>query len=70
MGGDERAKLRVLLNHWVEHNREHSQEFNEWADKAKALSEAEAGEGILQAAEAMDKASDFLTRALQKLGED
>ena len=70
MGGDERAKLRVLLSHWVEHNTEHSQEFREWADKAKALSEAEAGEGILQAAKAMDEASDFLTQALKKLGED
>ena len=45
MGNDERNKLRTLLNYWVEHNREHSQEFKEWADKAKALGEVEvAGE--------------------------
>ena len=70
MGGDERAKLRVLLSHWVEHNREHSQEFSEWADKAKALGEVEVGESILRAAKVMDEASDFLTQALKKLGED
>ena len=70
MGGDERTKLRVLLSHWVEHNREHSQEFSEWADKAKALGEAEVGEGILQAAKAMDEASGFLSQAQKMLGED
>ena len=41
MGSEERAKLRTLLNYWVEHNREHSQELREWADKAKAFGEVE-----------------------------
>ena len=30
MGDEERVKLRTLLNYWVEHNMEHSQEFREW----------------------------------------
>ena len=70
MSSDERAKLRVILSHWVEHNREHSQEFSEWAVKAKALGEAEVGEEMLRAAQAMDESSDFLTQALKRLGED
>lgn len=70
MSSDERARLMILLDHWVEHNREHSQEFSEWADRAKALGEAEVGEGMLRAARAMDSASDFLSQARKRLGED
>ena len=69
MSSDERAKLRVILSHWVEHNREHSQEFSEWAVKAKSLGEAEVGEEMLRAAQAMDESSDFLTQALKRLEE-
>ena len=64
---DERAKLRALLNYWIEHNKEHSQEFREWVNKAKVLVEVEAGEDMLQAAHDMDKASEILSRALRRL---
>jgi len=67
MSSDELTKLRTLLNYWVEHNREHSQEFREWADKAKAFGEVEAGEEMLQAAQDMDKASKVLSQALRRL---
>ena len=69
MGDEERAKLRVLLNYWMEHNKEHGQEFREWADKAKALGEVEAGAELLRAAQEMDKATKSLSQALRKLGE-
>jgi len=67
MGSEERDKLKVLLNYWVEHNREHSQEFREWADKAKAFGEAEVSEEILQASQEMDKASKLLSQSLKRL---
>jgi len=67
MGNDEKAKLRTMLNYWIEHNKEHSQEFREWADRAKAFGEAEAGEEMLQAAKEMDKASEILSQALRRL---
>jgi predicted RNA-binding protein len=35
------GKLRILLNHWVQHNKEHSQEFREWAEKVKGFREIE-----------------------------
>jgi hypothetical protein len=69
MSSDEWAKLKILLGHWIEHNREHSQEFGEWADKAKALGEVEAGEKLLQASQEMNKASEFLSQALKRLEE-
>jgi len=69
MGSDERAKLRMLLNYWVEHNREHSHEFKEWADKAKVLGEVEVAEEILQASREMDSASELLSKSLKRLEE-
>ena len=69
MVNDERSKLRTLLNYWIEHNKEHSQEFREWAGKAKGFGEAEAGEDMSQAAQEMDKASEILSQALRSLGE-
>jgi nickel/cobalt exporter len=69
MVSDERAKLRALLNYWIEHNREHSDEFKEWADKARVLGEVEIAEEILQAAQEMDKASGLLSQSLKRLEE-
>ena len=69
MGSEERAKLRTLLNYWVEHNREHSQEFREWADKAKAFGEVEVADEMLQASQEMDKASGLLSQSLKRLEE-
>jgi len=67
MGSDERAKLKTLLNYWIEHNKEHSQEFREWAGKAKGFGEAEAYKEMLQAARDMDVASESLLQALRRL---
>ena len=67
MGNDERAKLKTLLTYWIDHNKEHSQEFREWAEKAKEFGEAEASEEMLQAVQEMDKASKFLSQTLSRL---
>ena len=65
---DTLAKVRILLDHWIGHNQEHSQEFREWADKVKALGGAGAGDDMVQAAQEMEKAGQSLSRALEKLG--
>lgn len=67
MGSDERARLRTLLSYWIKHNREHSQEFREWADRAEGFGEAEAAEKMAQAAREMDKASEYLLQTLNRL---
>ena len=64
---NEREKLRILLNHWVEHNREHGEEFRNWADKAKAFGEAMVHDDMLEAVRQMDKVNEFLLRALEGL---
>jgi len=67
MVNEERAKLRTLLNYWIEHSKEHGQEFEEWAGKVKEFGDAEAAEEMLQAVRDMDKASECLQRALRRL---
>ena len=65
MATDDMAKLKTLLGYWIEHNHEHGQEFREWADR-----EAVPGDickDLRQAAEEMDKASQLLSRAQEKL---
>jgi hypothetical protein len=69
MASDEKTKLKALLHYWVEHNREHSQEFKEWAGKARALGEVKVAGEMLQAAQAMDKAGRLLSQSLKRLEE-
>ena len=64
---DEKMKLSTMLNYWMEHNKEHSQEFREWAYKAREFGEAEVSEEILAAVQEMDRANEFLSRALKRL---
>ena len=65
MSVDDKARLKTLLGYWIEHNREHSREFREWADRVAGLGEA--GEDLVRAAEQLDRASQLLSRARQRL---
>ena len=65
---DTLSKVIILLSHWIGHNREHSEEFREWADRVKAIGNTEAGDDIAQAAQEMETAGELLSRALDKLG--
>ncbi len=68
MSNDDRAKLKQLLSYWVEHNQEHSEEFKEWAEKARRMGEAAAAAEILEAVANMDKVSAILSGTLKRLG--
>jgi hypothetical protein len=65
----DKQKLVILLNYWIEHNREHRDEFREWAEKAKGFARVNIHGHILKAAQQMDKANEFLLRALKGLTE-
>jgi nickel/cobalt exporter len=67
MGQAEKDKLRALLDYWVKHNKEHGDEFREWADKARNLGEIEIHDELMEASEEMGKANALLLRALQRL---
>jgi len=70
MAKSDMEKLEVLLRHWVEHNREHSEEFREWAEKAGALGHTGVHDEMLRAVEQMDRANASLLNALESLNEE
>ena len=66
---NEKEKLRVLVDHWIEHNRDHADEFREWARRARDFAGEAAGDNILQAAGRLEEANEFLLRAAEELKE-
>jgi nickel/cobalt exporter len=67
MSSDEKAKLKTLLGYWIEHNEEHSQEFKEWAEKARQMGEVQVADEILLAVQSMDKVTEILSGTVKKL---
>ena len=63
----DKEKLSTLLDYWIEHNREHRDEFTEWAEKAKSFAGAAVQSDILEAAQQMGRANESLLRALEEL---
>ena len=59
-------KLRVLLDYWIGHNREHEQEFQEWAGRA-ALFSTEVARHLAEAAAEMAASSRKLEKAREIL---
>ena len=66
MGSDE-EKIRTLMHYWIEHNREHSQEFKDWAEKMKDADKPIVSAELLQASMDMDKATEHLFKAREIL---
>lgn len=63
---DIREKLRILLDYWIKHNREHEREFRDWAEKPASLS-TEVAQQLQEAATRMADASNCLEKARQGL---
>jgi len=63
---DVQEKLHILLDYWIEHNREHEKEFRDWAQKAASLS-TEVAQQLHEAAARMAAASNDLMKARQAL---
>lgn len=61
-------KLRALLPHWIEHNRDHALEFGRWAGIAQEGGHQAAAVLIRQAMQGVQQANDDLEKALEALG--
>jgi hypothetical protein len=61
-------KLRALLPHWIEHNRDHAVDFGRWADTAEQAGHQAAADLIRQAMQGVQQANDDLAKALDALG--
>lgn len=65
---DDIEKLRILLPHWIEHNRDHGREFAKWAASVRNAGKGETAELLERAAAALQKADSALGEALHRLG--
>ncbi|MCS7286257.1 MAG: hypothetical protein RMK30_05715 [Anaerolineae bacterium] len=52
--------IRKQISHWIEHNNEHAEKFQEWAAKAE-------GAGFKGVSERLQKASSLLREASREL---
>jgi len=59
-------QLNSLLPYWLEHNREHREEFRQWADRT-AADRSEVAGLLRQAADTMAEADRYLEKALSLL---
>jgi len=64
---DEMGKLRVLLTSWVEHNKQDSEKFRKWAEKAKNAEDDPIYNSALRAAQGMETAKERLSQLLIEL---
>ncbi len=64
---DERGRLKVLLTSWVEHNKQDSERFRKWAEKAENAEDDPIYNGVFQAAQEMEKANQRLSQLLIEL---
>jgi hypothetical protein len=64
---DEKKKLSVVIEHWVEHNESHMGEYKKWAQRAGELGldlvKAEIGEAM----EKISQSNGHLKKALKTL---
>ncbi len=65
--GERPGKLAVLLDYWLEHSREHGQEFRRWAGRPEA---ATVSRELRLAAAALDRAVRYLKQAREHLQEE
>ena len=67
MDGKEKEKLRILLDYWIKHNREHGEEFKEWAEKARNAGDMAIHDELMAAVEQMENINIPLNKASKLL---
>jgi hypothetical protein len=63
---DERKKLSVMIEHWIEHNDEHMEEYKKWANKAEELGLKSVRKEIEEAIGSLSQSNRHLKRALKE----
>ncbi|MBE0523694.1 MAG: hypothetical protein IBX40_05090 [Methanosarcinales archaeon] len=61
-------KLKMKLEHWIEHNNSHAATFKKQAVEAGEMGFRDIETELLLAAEAMERAGSHLQKAREKLG--
>jgi hypothetical protein len=65
---DDLDKLRVMLPHWIDHNRGHGREYAEWARHMGTCGQEEIAELLSRAEKSLQEADAVLQEALRKAG--
>jgi len=52
---EEKLRLHRLLEHWIEHSKEHETSFREWAEKAEKMGLSSASASLAQAVRKMEE---------------
>lgn len=68
MSQTDEGKLKTLLDYWINHNREHAEEFREWAEKAGGIGKEAVQRKLVQASKEMEKANASLAAARKVMG--
>nr|AGF92859.1 hypothetical protein FLSS-2_0020 [uncultured organism] len=66
---EQREKLEALLEHGIEHNEDHRNEIDEWADTAQELGEVKVQKLLQEASSSIDEGVEKLTEGLDLLKE-
>ena len=61
-------KLRVLLQHWIDHNKSHAEEFSKWEKIMIEDAEGNIAGYISEAVKAVEKVNEQLSKALSGAG--
>ena len=64
---DEKGRLKVILNSWIQHNKEYSKKFSMWMQKTDNIEDNAIYRSILQTVREMEKANDNFSRLLIEL---
>ena len=64
---DEKGRLKVILSSWIEHNKQDSEKFKKWAQKAQELKNAAVYSSILKATSEIEKVNEKLSQLLREL---
>ncbi len=61
-------KMRVLLPHWLEHNRQHMEEFRKWEAMLRNEGETELAQRMAEIINLAQTTDDVLEKALEEAG--
>jgi hypothetical protein len=64
---DQKKKLSVVIEHWVEHNESHMGEYKRWAQTAGELGLDSVKAEIEEAMEKISQSNEHLDRALKSI---
>jgi len=65
---DEMEKLSILLSHWIEHTKEHAEEYLNWAKRLEELGYTEIARELKDSSQILMTSKERLFHARELLG--